>query len=95
MKPIYKLLDWIDINKLDFFGLSLNEHDKAIELLEEYQDKIDWIGFTCNKNDKAIDLFKQNLDKINWGLLSNNNSNNVFKLLEQLSKKSIDFLENS
>jgi hypothetical protein len=38
MKPIYKLLDWIDINKLDFCGLSSNNNDKAIK---DYLLKLD------------------------------------------------------
>ena len=39
-KPIYKLLDWIDINKLDWNNLSRNKY--AIELLKDNKDKIDW-----------------------------------------------------
>ena len=37
---MYKLLDWVDINKLDWKSLSLNPN--AIELLKENQDKINW-----------------------------------------------------
>ena len=32
MKPFYKLLDWIDINKLDYCGLSLNEQQAKLVL---------------------------------------------------------------
>ena len=36
-----KLRDWIDIDKLDWFGLSLNPN--AIDLLKENKNKIDWL----------------------------------------------------
>ena len=39
---IYKLLDWIDIKKLYWQGLSLIQN--AIYLLEQNQDKINWIN---------------------------------------------------
>ena len=34
-RPIWKVRDWIDIEKLDWNMLSLNPHIKAIEILEE------------------------------------------------------------
>jgi hypothetical protein len=39
-RPIWKLRDWIDTEKLDWEMLSYNKN--AIKLLEENQDKIDW-----------------------------------------------------
>ena len=39
-KPIYKLYDWIDENKLDWDNLSLTPN--AIQLLEANPDKINW-----------------------------------------------------
>ena len=36
----YKLLDWIPLEKLDWFGLSQNP--AAIHILEQNPDKIDW-----------------------------------------------------
>ena len=36
----YKLLDWIPLDKINWGGLS--ENPRAIELLEQNQDKIDW-----------------------------------------------------
>ena len=80
-QPIYKLLDWIDENKLDWARLSLNFN--AIKLLEENQDKINWDFLSFNKN--AIHLLEQNLDKINWLNLSENK--NAIKLLEQNQDK--------
>ena len=68
MKPIYKLLDWIDINKLDFCGLSLNENDKAFDLLKENQDKINWYYLSCNENIFELDYEKM---KDNFQILGN------------------------
>ena len=63
-----KLLDWIDINKIDWDYLS--ENPNAIELLKENQDKINWINLSKNPN--AISLLKKNQDKIDWYLFSLN-----------------------
>ena len=73
-RPVYKLLDWIDESKLDWFLLSSNKN--AIKLLKENQDKIDWDYLSYNKN--AIELLKENQDKINWRLFSENTS--IFEL---------------
>ena len=54
----YKLRDWIDINKLDWYYLSKNEN--AIELLKENLDKIDWDYLSSNPS--AIDLLEQHQD---------------------------------
>jgi len=40
-KPLYKLLDWIDINKINWESLSSNPN--AIPLLEKNPDKINWV----------------------------------------------------
>jgi len=48
----FKLLDWIDINKLNWSNLSSNPN--AIELLKENQDKINWNEFSYN-----INIFKE------------------------------------
>ena len=39
-EPIYKLRDWIDINKLDWKMMSGNSN--AIQILEKNLDKINW-----------------------------------------------------
>ena len=80
-KPIYKLLDWIDIDKLDWDELSSNEN--AINLLEQNQDKIIWSSLSFNEN--AIELLEQNQDKIDWRFLSTNK--NAIKLLEKNQDK--------
>jgi hypothetical protein len=65
---MYKLRDWIDINKLDWFHLSYNHN--AIDLLEKNFDKINWYNLSFNPF--AIHLLHKNLDKINWSNLSLN-----------------------
>jgi hypothetical protein len=61
-KQIWKLKDWIDKDKLNYYCLSENE--KAIKLLSQNQDKIDWNRLSRNPN--AIELLKENPDKIYW-----------------------------
>ena len=76
-KPIYKLLDWIDIEKLDWDMLSLNKN--AISIIEENPEEISCVFLSENKN--AIHLLEKNPDKINWLILSLNP--NAMHLLEQ------------
>jgi hypothetical protein len=39
---IYKLLDWIDKDKLDWYYLCENQSTGAIQMLEQNIDKINW-----------------------------------------------------
>ena len=73
---MYKLINWIDKDKISWFGLSRNPN--AIQLLEQNQDKIDWVGLSRNPN--AIHLLEQNQNKIEWDELSRNP--NAIHLLE-------------
>ena len=72
MKQFLKLLDWIDINNIDFKRLSYNPN--AIHLLEQNINKIVWYWLSLNP--KAIHLIskalEQNLEKICWIRLSRN-----------------------
>ena len=52
-----KLLDWIDINKLDWHWLLSNPN--AIHLLEQNQDKIEWNCLSRNPS-----IFVYNYEKI-------------------------------
>jgi hypothetical protein len=81
---IYKLHDWIDINKINFKKLSGNRN--AIKILERNRHKIDWSVLSGNIN--AIELLEENKDKIDWGVLSGNI--NAIKLLEE-NKDKIDW----
>ena len=64
----YKLLNWIQKDKLNYDNLSSNH--KAVQLLEQNPDKINWNNLSQNPN--AIHLLQQNPDKINWDILSYN-----------------------
>ena len=66
----YKLLDWIDHDKLDWSNLSSNPN--AIHLLENNPEKIDWSRLSSNPN--AIHILEKNPDKIYWFVLSRNPS---------------------
>ena len=80
-KPIYKLLDWIDENKLNWNYLSKNKN--AIKLLKKNQDKINW--YYLSENINAIELLKENQNKIDWDYFSNNPT--IFELdYKQMTK---------
>ncbi len=79
-KTPYKLVDWIDINKLSWNDL--NENPRSIHLLEQNKDKLCLRHLMHNIN--AIFIIEENLDKMNswcWNLLSSNE--NAVDLLEQ------------
>jgi hypothetical protein len=80
-KPVWKLRDWIDIDKLNWINLSLNPN--AIKLLENNPEKIDWCNLSLNPN--AIKLLEKNQDKIEWYYLSKNK--NAIKLLKDNPEK--------
>jgi len=54
LQMVMKLLPWIDVDKLDWIGLSSNPN--AIELLINNLDKIKWDWLSENLN--TIDLLK-------------------------------------
>ncbi len=84
---VAKLLDWIDIENIDWRGLSYNENPEAIELLKQNQDKIDWERLSRNENPEAIELLKQNPKKIDWNQLSYNENPEAIELLKQNQDK--------
>ena len=57
---MFKLRDWVDIEKIDCDALSLNPN--AIELLKVNKDKINWCLLAVNEN--AIEIFEENKDII-------------------------------
>ena len=67
-KPIYKLLDWINIDKLDWTNLSYNKN--AINLLEQNKNKINWKNLSFNKMCKNATY---NICLFNVFLLKNKN----------------------
>ena len=74
---MYKLRDWVNIDKIDWNWLSMNPN--AIHLLEKNVDKIYWYYLSSNPN--AIHLLEKNVDKIDWNMLSCNP--NAIHLLEK------------
>ena len=80
-EPVYKLLDWIDINKLDWYRLSESLNPNVISLLEKYPEKIYW--FKLSQNPNAIALLEKYPEKIHWGYLSQNTNPNAMHLLEK------------
>ena len=63
-----KLLSWIELDKLSWFGLSRNPN--AIQLLRNNIDKIYWSELSLNE--MAICLLRENYSKIDWNNLSMN-----------------------
>ena len=63
-----KLLDWIPINKIDWYLMSKNPN--AIPILKENLDRVDWYWLSANPN--AMDILKGNLDRVDWYWLSAN-----------------------
>jgi hypothetical protein len=70
MEPAYeyKLLDWIEPEKLDWCWLC--ENPNAISLLERNEDETYWDVLSRNPN--AIPLLEKNADQIVWHYLSAN-----------------------
>ena len=87
----YKLLNWIQKDKLNYDNLSLNH--KALHLLEQNTDKINWKKLSQNPN--AIHLLEQNPDKIDWYILSYNTAifeidyNALYKRIEPFKEQLI------
>ena len=61
---MWKLLNWIDVEQLSWSALS--ENPKALNLLQDNQNKIVWSYLCRNINVDAIRLLESNLDKLIW-----------------------------
>ena len=66
--PPMKLLDWVDLEKINWTLLSRNP--SAIELFRENPEKINWSYLSSNPT--AIELLRANTEKIIWSCLSSN-----------------------
>lgn len=77
----YKLLDWIDVTKLNWSDLSKNENAK--NLLEQNPDKINWEKLSENTSPFATHLLEKHPEKINWYVLSRNPSTHAIHMLRQ------------
>ena len=65
---MYKLVNWMPEDKIDWDLLCLNPSPGAIQLLAENPDKIYWNWLS--KNPAAIHLIETNLDKLKWNCWS-------------------------
>ena len=83
-----KLRDWIDINKLNWHGLSFNPN--AIELLKENPDKINWKCFSENPAIFELD-YKQM--RINFQDLEEEIIKEVMKPSRVFKNPDYDYLE--
>ena len=92
-KPIYKLRDQIPANKTSLWGLSLNTHPYAMELIakeienEDNIPKINWANICSNRSDGAMELLKKRPDQINGNKLSYNSNDKAFELLKKYPDK--------
>jgi hypothetical protein len=69
MKPIYKLLNWVPIHKLNFYELLKNPRAKYF--LEENNDKLSYNFETINLLEEKIEKkIEENIEKIEWSILN-------------------------
>lgn len=94
IKPIYRLLKWIPIDKLDWRELSMNPRaerfiqenkNKFNDKMEENINKIEWVIMNewiilpeTPKIREPIPLLKENIDIIDWKNISRDP--NIFEL---------------
>ena len=86
----YKLRDWIDINKLDWYYLSKNEN--AIELLSSNLDKINWYWLSSNPSILTYDYrkVKEKNKKLNEEIIELSlNPDRIEKLINIYGKEEI------
>ena len=70
---MYKLRDWIDLERIHWFYLSQNP--AAIHLLEQHPEKIDWTYLS--QNQEAISLLEKYQKKNRLELFISISSNNL------------------
>jgi len=68
------LLNWINLDNIDWDWLGCNQSLGAIQLLEKNPNKIDWWSLSSNPSEGAMNLLEKNPDKIDWQELSWNSS---------------------
>ena len=75
-KPIYKIHDWVNEEKL--YKEQLSKNPNSIDYLKKNMDLIIWKDISRNEN--AIDILESNLDKIDWNTIySNKNAIHLIK----------------
>jgi len=76
---VYKLVDWIDILKIDYWDF-LSMNPRAIKFLEKNFKKINWRYLSTNKN--AIELLYKNKKHINSCIYENENAEYLIKKIK-------------
>ncbi len=61
-----------NVDRIDWWMLSKNPCDDALDLLEANMDLVDWGQFSRNTNPRAIRILAANLEKVEWWSLSGN-----------------------
>jgi len=92
IKPKYKLLDWININDINYKYLSSNPHPAAIELLKANPDKIDWDGFSLNSSIFIYDYkkIKMNFEELGEEIIAKAlHPKRIFRLIEEYGEDEI------
>ena len=79
----YELLEWVNIDKLDWNALSGNPG--AIDLLRKYPKMINWTILSSNPN--AFELLIEYPEKIDWDNLASNCNPKVISLLKENPEK--------
>ena len=89
VKRQYRLLPWIDTDKLDMYVVSMEP--KAISFLEKHPEKIDWNSIWINT--PAIHIILENIDKkeVNWSLFAGNEADEVYPFIRDNFDKITDF----
>lgn len=82
VKPKMILLDWVDIDMLDYKELTYNPNAYTIyEIFADYYpEKISWRHISENPN--IMRTLEANPDKIKWDRLSSNPSYAAIRMLE-------------
>ena len=92
IKPKYKLLDWININDINYKYLSSNPHPAAIELFKDNQDKIDWDGFSLNSSIFIYDYekIKKNFEELGEEIIAKAlHPKRIFRLIEEYGEDEV------
>lgn len=82
-----KLLLTKPLEYIDWFFLSSNSTNSALDILEANMNNIHWKYLSENTNNRAIDLLEKNIDKINWTFFSKNNNPRAIKILQKYYDK--------
>lgn len=88
------MLQYMEIcgDLLDWYYLSKNSNDKAVDMIFDNLDKVDGDLLCLNTNSRVIEYLRNNLDVIGWDYLSSNESPDAVQLLIE-NKDNIDLSE--